>query len=56
MLIHALSNLTARIIISLENYAKIYGIHDMTSKTIEDWIVAITKEYVSAYKEENRNG
>lgn len=54
LMVHIIGNIMSKMAISLEGYAKIYGIHDMNIKIIKEWIVKIEGEYTKAYKQENR--
>jgi hypothetical protein len=49
---HILGNLKSKILISLEGYGKIYGISNMTIKSINEWISNISNEYLKSYEKE----
>ncbi len=46
---HVLGNLYAKILISLEGYGKIYGIANLSIKSIGEWVDQISKEYIANY-------
>lgn len=46
---HVMGSLLAKILISLEGYGNIYGIPNLTIKSMSEWVNQITTEYVSNY-------
>jgi hypothetical protein len=44
--VHIISLLLSQMIIQLVNYGKIYGIDNLTLKSIKDWVETTTEEYI----------
>jgi hypothetical protein len=51
LLNHIIGSFIAKCIISLDGYAKIYGIENLTSIDFYEWIILTTTEYIKAFKE-----
>lgn len=45
---HCLGSLLAKVIISLDSYAKTYGIQNMTPAKVVEWVSKICMEHVKA--------
>ena len=44
--VHILGNLLAKVYLSLENYGEIYGIPNLTIKSLKEWINTIADEHI----------